>query len=61
MLIDVMAHRHADDPKFREELVTDDFEEEVAAFLASRQGQEAEVPVENPDEWETVIDDRYGG
>jgi hypothetical protein len=56
MMLDMMAHRHVDDPKFREEMVTDDFEAELAAFASS-----APPPDENPEEWETIVDEKYGG
>jgi hypothetical protein len=52
MVIDLMAHRHIDDPKFREEIVTEDFEAELAALAAE---------VAAPDEWEVVTHEEYGG
>jgi hypothetical protein len=66
MLLDVIAHRHIEDPKLREEMVTDDFEEEVAAFeamLAAKKPLPAVLPTPDAasDDWETIVDDNYQG
>ena len=41
MLVDYWAHQHADDPNVREPDVTEDFEDELAAF--EREQEEAEA------------------
>jgi hypothetical protein len=48
MLVDLWAHRFADDPKLGDQIVNDDFEADLAEF-------EREAA-----DWEPVVNDTYG-
>ncbi len=51
MLVDYWAHRHFDDPKLADEIVSDDFEADVEAMLAGRPMIPASA---DPGDWEEV-------
>lgn len=65
VVIDNWAHAHADDPKLRDERhETADFDEELRAAEAEH-GIEAESDPEplpdDPGDFDTLVDERYGG
>lgn len=67
MLVDHWAHRHWDDPKLRDEVVTDDFENELAQMEAEALAKDAEyerrmaaeAAAKPADDWEVVAEDRF--
>jgi hypothetical protein len=71
MVLDYWAHRHAEDPKLREEAINPDFEADVAEFerqsaaLADAEqappqpASPADPPAPaDPGDWETVTEER---
>lgn len=54
MLVDLLAHQFVDDPKTREDMVTDDFDEELAALEAEAEAGVEEAPVDLPDDFYPV-------
>jgi hypothetical protein len=57
MLVDHWAHRHTDDPKLRDEIVAEGYEEDLAAMEAEMLAQQAAS--KPADDWEVLVDDRY--
>jgi hypothetical protein len=56
IVLDLMAHRFCDDPRSRDEMVTDDFDADLVEFErdAAAAAAAAEPPVDLPDDWEEV-------
>lgn len=55
MLIDYWAHRFCDDPKLRDEVVNDDFADDLAEMERAANAAE-QLPT---DDWEPVLSDKY--
>ena len=66
MLVDYWAHQHADDPNVKEPDVTEDFEEEWAAFEREQEEAEAAAAARSAqqvadDDWEVADKVSFGG
>ena len=71
ILIDYWAHAFTDDPKLKDDLVTDDFAAEMAEFEAESAAEiaaaakataaAAEAAAKPADDWEPVVARTYGG
>lgn len=59
MILDLWAHAHIDNPKLREEIVAEGFDEEVAAMEAEALAR-TPVKVVGEEDWEPVADQKYG-
>lgn len=59
IIVDVWAHRHMDDPKLRERLETEDFDEELARMEAEAAAEELPPSAPGPDDFEPVVADTY--
>jgi len=56
VLVDYWAHRFCDDPKLRDEVVNEDFDDDLAEMERAAMAAER-LP---PEDWEQVVSDKYG-
>ena len=62
MVLDMWAHAHLDNPKLREEIVAEGFDEELAEMEAEAIAREAKpaVTVVGEEDWEPVSAQTFG-
>lgn len=68
IIVDLWAHRFADDPKLREEVVAEEYDDDVQRMVAEAEAREASEaaarealgPDQAPGEWDAVASETFG-